>query len=88
LNVARVVDLLRGLIRGVNIIMERKENKMKLLGMKDTIKFNDSGEKFVVTGFDRQGIKLEGSRGNVQRLTSHDFESLLQKDKIEIIAAT
>jgi len=87
LNVARVVDLLRGLIRGVNIIMERKENKMKLLGMKDTIKFED-GEEFVVTGFDRQGVKLEGSRGNVQRLTSHDFESLLQKDKIEIIAAT
>ena len=55
--------------------------------MKDTIKFED-GEEFVVTGFDRQGVKLEGSRGNVQRLTSHDFESLLQKDKIEIIAAT
>jgi hypothetical protein len=42
----------------------------------------------IVTGFDRQGVKLEGSRGNLQRLSCHDFESLLQKDKIEIIAAT
>ena len=81
------MDLPRGQILGVNVTMERKENKMKLLGIKDTIKFED-GEEFVVTGFDRQGVKLEGSRGNVQRLTSHDFESLLQKDKIEIIAAT
>ena len=81
------MDLPRGQILGVNITMERKENKMKLLGIKDTIKFED-GEEFVVTGFDRQGVKLEGSRGNLQRLSCHDFESLLQKDKIEIIAAT
>ncbi len=81
------MDLPRGQILGVNVTMERKENKMKLLGIKDTIKFED-GEEFVVTGFDRQGVKLEGSRGSLQRLSCHDFEGLLQKDKIEIIAAT
>ena len=64
--------------------MERKENKMKLLGIKDTIKFED-GEEFVVTGFDRQGVKLVGSRGNLQTLTSHDFENLLKKKKIKVI---
>lgn len=74
----------RGQILGVNVTMERKENKMKLLGIKDTIKFED-GEEFVVTGFDRQGVKLVGSRGNLQTLTSHDFENLLKKKKIEIV---
>ena len=78
------MDLPRGQILGVNITMERKENKMKLLGMKDTIKF-EAGEEFVGTGFDRQGVKLDGSRGNLQRLNCHDFEQLLKKNKIEII---
>lgn len=77
----------RGQILGVSITMARKENKMKLLGMKDTIKFNESGEEFVVTGFTSQGIKLVGTRGNLQTLNSHDFESLLKKKKIEVTPA-
>ncbi len=81
------MDLPSGQILGVNITMEHKENKMKVLGMKDTIKFKD-GAEFVVTGFDRQGIKLEGSGGKIQRLAAHDFELLLDKKEIEVTAAT
>ena len=75
----------RGQILGVSITMARKENKMKLLGMKDTIKFNESGEEFAVTGFTSRGIELTGVRGNLQTLTSHDFENLLKKKKIKVI---
>lgn len=57
---------------------------MKLLGMKDIIKFNESGEEFVVEGIGRQGIQLVGKGGNRQKLSCHDFETLLAKEKIEV----
>ena len=80
------MDFLRGLTLGARITMAHKRHPSAILTMNDIVKIGS--DKYTVSGFTKQHLKLVSSRGNQQTLPYSEFDEKLARYELQIIAAT